>query len=84
MAIGLIGSACIDLAALWSHRIVAIRIFSSKGGHNRPDSRKLGSSEESCIRRAVNERGLNSGPVGLADAIPEDEADLGLSHRGAV
>ena len=28
-------------------------------------------SEESCIRKAVDERGLNSGPVGLADASSE-------------
>ena len=37
------------------------------------------SSEECCIRKAVNERGLNSGPVGLADAISEDEAATGTA-----
>jgi hypothetical protein len=31
-------------------------------------------SEESCIRKAVSERGLSQGPVGLADATAEDEA----------
>ena len=31
-------------------------------------------SEESSLRRAVNERGLNSGTVGLEDASSEDEA----------
>ena len=36
-------------------------------------------SEECCIRKAVNERGLNSGPVGLADAISEDECRDGHS-----
>jgi hypothetical protein len=41
---------------------------------------RLGSpSEECCIRKAVNERGLNSGPVGLADAISEDEAATGTA-----
>ena len=35
--------------------------------------------EECCIRKAVNERGLNSGPVGLADAISEDEAATGTA-----
>ena len=29
---------------------------------------------ESCIRKAVAERGLTPGPVGLADAKAEDEA----------
>src|SRR5208337_2851804 len=46
-------------------------------GDRRSDGRYLeisASSEESCIRRAVNECGLNSGPVGLADATSEDEA----------
>jgi len=36
-------------------------------------------SEECCIRKAVNERGLNSGPVGLADATSEDEAAMGTA-----
>ena len=31
-------------------------------------------SAESCIRKADDERGLSSGPVGLADATAEDEA----------
>ena len=31
-------------------------------------------SEESCIRKAVSERGLSQGPVGLADATAENEA----------
>jgi hypothetical protein len=31
-------------------------------------------SEESCIRKAVSERGFNSSQVGLADAKAEDEA----------
>jgi hypothetical protein len=31
-------------------------------------------SAESCIRKAVVERGLTSGFVGLADAKAEDEA----------
>jgi hypothetical protein len=31
-------------------------------------------SAESCIRKAVAERGLTSGVVGLADAKAEDEA----------
>ena len=36
---------------------------------------KLGAfSAESCIRKAVAERGLTPGPVGLADAKAEDEA----------
>src|SRR5271166_5762325 len=37
-------------------------------------SRPVRLFEESCIRKAVGERGLNSGPVGLADATSEDEA----------
>jgi hypothetical protein len=37
------------------------------------------SFEESCIRKAVDERGLNSGLVGLADAISEDEAATGTA-----
>jgi len=36
-------------------------------------------SEESCIRRAVNERGLNSDLVGPADASSEDEAATGTA-----
>jgi len=35
--------------------------------------------EESCIRRAVNERGLNSDLVGPADASSEDEAATGTA-----
>jgi hypothetical protein len=35
------------------------------------------SSAERCIRKAVSERGLNPGRVGLADAISEDEAAMG-------
>ena len=31
-------------------------------------------SAESCIRKAVSERGFTPGPVGLADAKAEDEA----------
>ncbi len=37
------------------------------------------SSEERCIRKAVGECGLNSGPVGLADATSEDEAVTGTA-----
>jgi len=37
------------------------------------------SSEECCIRKAVDELGLDSGPVGLADAISEDEAATGTA-----
>ena len=37
------------------------------------------SSEESCIRRAVNERGLTSDLVGPADASSEDEAATGTA-----
>ncbi len=51
-------------------------------GDLRPDWRYLeasASSEECCIRKAVNERGLNSGPVGLADASSEDEAATGTA-----
>jgi hypothetical protein len=36
-------------------------------------------SEECCIRKAVDELGLNSGPVGLADAISDDEAATGTA-----
>jgi hypothetical protein len=36
-------------------------------------------SEESCIRKAVGECGLNSGPVGLADATSEDEPATGTA-----
>jgi hypothetical protein len=36
-------------------------------------------SEESCIHKAITERGLYSGPVGLADAIAEDEAATGTA-----
>ena len=36
-------------------------------------------SAESCIRKAVAERGVTPGPVGLADAKAEDEA----ASRGA-
>ena len=38
-----------------------------------PDS-EAASSAESCIRKAVAERGLTPGLVGLADAKAEDEA----------
>ena len=51
-------------------------------GDRRSDGRYLeisASSEECCIRKAVNERDLNSGPVGLADAISEDEAATGTA-----
>src|SRR5271166_479908 len=51
-------------------------------GDRRSDGRYLeisASSEECCICKAVNERGLNSGPVGLADAISEDEAATGTA-----
>src|SRR4051812_1477890 len=34
-------------------------------------------SAESCIRKAVAERGLTPGPVGLADAKAEDEDGAG-------
>ena len=34
----------------------------------------LAPSAESCIRKAVSERGFNSSLVGLADAKAEDEA----------
>ena len=37
------------------------------------------SFEESCIRRAVNERGLNSDLVGPADTSSEDEAATGTA-----
>ena len=36
-------------------------------------------SEESCIRKAVGERGLIAGPVGLADTTAEDEAATGMA-----
>jgi hypothetical protein len=36
-------------------------------------------SAESCIRKAVAERGLIPGPVGLADTKPEDEAATGTA-----
>jgi len=39
----------------------------------------VASFEESCIRKAITERGLKSGPVGLADAIAEDEAATGTA-----
>ena len=51
-------------------------------GDRRSDGRYLeisASSEECCIRKAVDELGLNSGPVGLADAISEDEAATGTA-----
>jgi hypothetical protein len=35
---------------------------------------QLASARESCIRKAVVERGLTPGLVGLADAKAEDEA----------
>jgi hypothetical protein len=35
--------------------------------------------EESCIRKAVGERGLIPGPVGLADTTAEDGAATGTS-----
>jgi hypothetical protein len=38
------------------------------------DRQFSGASEESCIRKAVSERGFNSSLVGLADAKAEDEA----------
>ena len=37
------------------------------------------SSEESWIRKAVGERGLSPGPVGLADPTAEDEAATGTA-----
>jgi hypothetical protein len=36
-------------------------------------------SEESCIRKAVCERGLIPGPAGLADTTAEDEAATGTA-----
>jgi hypothetical protein len=36
-------------------------------------------SAESCIRKAVSERGLTPGPVGLADTTAEDEAATGTA-----
>jgi hypothetical protein len=42
-------------------------LFTLLGGLGSP-------SAESCIRKAVAERGLTPGPVGLADAKAEDEA----------
>jgi hypothetical protein len=36
-------------------------------------------SEESCIRKAVTERGIVPGPVGLADTPAEDEAATGMA-----
>ena len=36
-------------------------------------------SEESCIRKAVGERGLIPSPVGLADPTAEDEAATGTA-----
>jgi hypothetical protein len=41
--------------------------------------RQDSSSEESGIRKAVNERGLTPGPVGLANTIAEDEAAIGTA-----
>jgi len=35
--------------------------------------------EESCIRKAVAERGLTPAPVGLADPTAEDEAATGTA-----
>jgi hypothetical protein len=37
------------------------------------------SFEESCIRKAGSERGLNTSPGGLADANAEDEAAMGAA-----
>jgi hypothetical protein len=37
-------------------------------------------SEESCIRKTVDERGFTPGPVGLADPIAEDEAATGTPY----
>ena len=48
-------------------------------GQIKVSRRRLRLFEECCIRKAVNERGLNSGPVGLADAISEDEAATGTA-----
>ena len=39
----------------------------------------LASIEESCIRKAVDERGLIPGPAGLADTTAEDEAATGTA-----
>ena len=36
-------------------------------------------SEESCIRKAVEERGLIPGSAGLADTTAEDEAATGTA-----
>jgi len=36
-------------------------------------------SEASCIRKAVDERGLIPGPVGLADTTAADEAATGTA-----
>jgi hypothetical protein len=36
-------------------------------------------SEESCIRKAVTERGLTSGLIGLADTTAENEAATGTA-----
>src|SRR6516165_4663471 len=36
-------------------------------------------SEESCIRKAVAERGLTPGPAGLVDTTAEDEAATGTA-----
>ena len=46
---------------------------------SREVSRQRAPSEESCIRKAVAERGLTPGPAGLADTTAEDEAATGTA-----
>ena len=49
-------------------------------GRQRTDSGRLltrALAEERCLRKAVNECGLNSGPVGPANASPEDQVAMG-------
>jgi hypothetical protein len=54
-----------------------VRRLGPKGGKGAEEA--SASFEESCIRRAVDERGLNSGPVGPADTNAEDEAATGTA-----
>jgi hypothetical protein len=44
-----------------------------------PEGAAAASFEESCIRKAANERGFIRGPVGLADTTAEDEAATGTA-----
>ena len=69
----------VNCVAFWMVAMIRRKISGCWVSRPEPNTCQNRNSEESCIRKAVNERGLNSGPVGLADASSEDEAATGTA-----